>query len=81
MNTVNLIMPKLGLTMTDGTITAIHYKEGDFIKAGEPIIEFETNKLTDQITAPADGYIVKILVQEGDEVECGKPVCIFSTQS
>lgn len=76
--TAKLLMPKLGLTMTAGTITRINYQERDFVKAGETVMEFETEKLTEPIVAPFDGYVTELLVQVDDEVDCGNPVCVFS---
>ena len=75
-----LKMPKLGLTMTFGTICNINHRAGEFVKAGEPVVEFETNKLTDHVAAPFDGYVKEILVELDDDVECGEPVCVFSDQ-
>ena len=76
--TAKLLMPKLGLTMTAGTISQINYQVGDFVKAGEAVMEFETEKLTEPIAAPFDGYVVELLAQVDDEVDCGKPVCVFA---
>jgi len=75
-----LKMPKLGMTMTFGTICKINHAAGDFVKAGEPILEFETNKLSDKVEAPFDGYVKEILVELDDDVECGEPVCVFGDQ-
>lgn len=78
MKSETLTMPKLGLTMESGTITNILHGPGDFVKEGEAILEFETEKLTNEIAAPFDGYIKEILVEVDDEVEVAKPLCIFS---
>ena len=75
-----LIMPKLGLTMESGTITNILHGQGDFVNESETILEFETEKLTNEIVAPFDGYVKEILVAVEDEVEVSKPLCIFSDE-
>ena len=75
-----LKMPKLGMTMTFGTISEIHYQAGAFVKAGESIMDFETNKLTGSIEAPFDGYVTEILTEVDEDVECGEAVCTFSDQ-
>ena len=75
-----VIMPKLGLTMTDGTITEIFVKTGDYVNEGDDLMEFETNKVTDQIHAPVSGYILKILVDVDDEISVTEPVCIIGEQ-
>lgn len=75
-----LKMPKLGMTMTFGTISAINHKPGEFVKAGASIVDFETNKLTGSIEAPFDGYVTEILAELDDDVECGEAVCTFSNK-
>ena len=74
------IMPKLGLTMTEGTITEIFVKEGDYVNEGDVIMTFETNKVTDQIVAPVSGYVLKVLVDVDDEVNVADPVCFIGEQ-
>ena len=63
-----IIMPKLGMTMTAGTITKWLKKEGDAVKKGDPVFELESDKLSNTQEAPADGILRKILVPEGQEV-------------
>ncbi|MCW6109805.1 dihydrolipoamide acetyltransferase family protein [Clostridium sporogenes] len=71
------VMPKLGLTMTEGELVKWHKKEGDTIKAGETLFDVTTDKLTNNVEAKADGIVRKILVDEGTVVECLKPVAII----
>ena len=61
-----VVMPKLGLTMTEGTIENWLKAEGDAVKEGEPLFEVETDKLTNTIEATASGTLLKILAKEGD---------------
>ena len=63
-------MPKLGLNMTEGHIVSWLAKEGAQVKAGQPIIEIETDKATNEVEAPANGIIGKILHKEGEDVPC-----------
>ncbi|HHW47166.1 MAG TPA: biotin/lipoyl-binding protein, partial [Clostridiaceae bacterium] len=58
-----VIMPKLGLAMTYGTITKWYKKVGDFVKAGEVVAEIETDKLSSEVESPVDGYVLKIFAQ------------------
>lgn len=74
------IMPKLGLTMTEGTITEILVKQGDYVNEGDVLMNFETNKVTDQIVAPVSGYVLKILVDVDDDVNVADPVCYIGEQ-
>lgn len=69
-----VVMPKLGLTMTEGTIDKWLKKEGDTVEEGENLFEVSTDKLTNQIQASVSGTLLKIVVQEGETVPCLKAV-------
>lgn len=60
-----VVMPKLGLTMTEGTVSSWLKKEGNAVKEGEPLFEVETDKLTNTIEASATGVLRKIIAGEG----------------
>src|SRR6056297_1958418 len=60
-----LVMPKLGLTMTEGTIVEWFKKEGEEVKKGEKIFAVETSKLTNEVEAPASGVLRKIIHKDG----------------
>ena len=61
-----LVMPKLGLTMTEGTIIKWFFNEGDSINEGDVLYEVETDKLTNEVTADTGGILRKIIVHEGE---------------
>jgi len=63
-------MPKLGLTMEEGTIEEWKVKEGDTVKKGDIIFSVATDKLTNDIEAEADGVLIKIVVPEGETAPC-----------
>ena len=65
-----LLMPKLGLTMTEGTIDAWKKNVGDTVQKGEILFSVETDKLTNDVEAEADGVLLKILVPAGETVAC-----------
>ena len=65
-----LLMPKLGLTMTEGTIDEWKKKVGDPVQKGEIIYSVATDKLTNDVESECDGVLLKILVQEGETVPC-----------
>ena len=65
-----LLMPKLGLTMTEGTIDEWKKKEGDTVAKGEIIYSVATDKLTNDVEADCDGVLLKIVVKEGETVPC-----------
>ncbi|WP_187694927.1 E3 binding domain-containing protein, partial [Fervidicola ferrireducens] len=73
-------MPKLGLTMTEGTIIRWLKKEGEEVKQGEPLLEIETDKVNLEEEAPASGILKKILAPEGSVVEVGKEIAIIGRE-
>ena len=62
-------VPTLGESVSEATVASWLKKEGDAVKADEPIVELETDKVTLEVNAPADGVISKIIAGEGEEVE------------
>lgn len=73
-----MVMPKLGVNMTDALIVKWVVKEGDFIKLDQHILDAETDKATQEINATAEGVVVKILVKEFDRVMCQQPIMILA---
>ena len=65
-----LLMPKLGLTMTEGTIDEWKKKVGDPVQKGEILYSVATDKLTNDVESECDGVLLKILVKEGETVPC-----------
>lgn len=65
-----VLMPKLGLTMTEGTIAEWKYKEGDRVKKGDILFSVATDKLTNDVEAESDGVLLKILLPEGETAPC-----------
>lgn len=72
-------MPKIGVNMTDGTVTEWYVNEGDEVKFGEMALAAETDKDVQDIPADQTGTILKIIAQVGDNVECHKPLAIVGT--
>lgn len=62
---VEIIMPKAGMAMEEGTILKWLKKEGEKVEAGEPLMEIETDKVSMEIEAPVSGVLLKILNYEG----------------
>ena len=63
-------MPKMGLTMTEGTIEEWKKKEGDAVKVGDVLYSVATDKLTNDVECDTDGTLLKILFGEGETVDC-----------
>lgn len=76
-----VIMPKLGLTMTEGKITRWLKKEGEHVSVGEPIVEIETDKINSEVESPLDGYVLKILAEEGEDKGITVPICILGDKN
>ena len=73
-------MPKMGATMTEGTLTNWIVKEGDTVEEGDAIFEVETDKLSNEIESYEDGTILKSLVEEGTTVACQTPVAVIGEE-
>jgi len=69
-----VVMPKLGLTMEEGTIENWFVNEGDEIQKGDPIAEISSEKLTGEVESPISGTVIKLLGEVGDMIECTKPI-------
>ncbi len=75
----NVILPKWGLTMEDGTVVAWHVSEGDTVVEGEIIAEVETEKVENELEAPCAGVVARILVQEDETVDVGTVLAIIAS--
>lgn len=73
-------MPKLGLTMTEGTIVKWLKKEGETVEKGEPLLEILTDKATLEEESPASGILKKVLYQEGAVVGIGKTIAVIAKE-
>ncbi|MDZ4710443.1 MAG: dihydrolipoamide acetyltransferase family protein [Saprospiraceae bacterium] len=67
----DLIMPKMGESITEATILKWLFREGDEVKLDQPILEIATDKVDSEIPSPVQGKITKILFQENDIVPVG----------
>ena len=63
-----VLMPQLGLTMEEGTVSQWIKHEGDAVKAGDVIVEITTDKLTNEVQSEHDGVLLKIVAQEGEDI-------------
>ncbi len=69
-----VIMPTLGLTMTEGTIEEWKFKEGDAVKEGDVLFSMSTDKLTNDIQAEVTGTLLKIVVPNGETAKCKETI-------
>src|SRR5687767_3302526 len=69
--TVEVAMPAMGESVSDGTILEWHKQEGDTIAEDETLVEISTDKVDAEVPAPTSGTVVKIHFAEGDTVDVG----------
>lgn len=74
----DLVMPKFGLTMTEGLITAWHRMPGEAFRKGDILFEVETDKVTNEVEATADGSLEEIMFPEGSVVAVGEAIARFA---
>lgn len=67
----DLVMPKLGLTMTEGTVSEWVVSPGDSFSSGDLVLIVETDKIANEIEAPADGTLHEVIVPVGETVPVG----------
>ncbi|HZJ90871.1 MAG TPA: dihydrolipoamide acetyltransferase family protein [Oscillospiraceae bacterium] len=73
-----ILMPKFGLTMEDGTIEEWTVEIGQKVNEGDILAEVSTDKITNTVLSPADGYIRKFLAEVGDTIDCGLPIALMT---
>jgi 2-oxoglutarate dehydrogenase E2 component (dihydrolipoamide succinyltransferase) len=78
MSQFEVIMPKLGESITEATITKWFKKENDLIEEDDVLLEIATDKVDSEIPSPVAGKIIKVLYKEGDVVPVGKIIAIIS---
>ena len=75
---MNIIMPQLGETVTEGTVTKWYKKAGDFIKADETLFDVETDKVSTEIPSPVAGVVSEICVAEGVTAKVGVTLAVIA---
>ena len=68
---VDVVMPQMGVSVSEGTLTRWLKQEGDQVEADEPLLEISTDKVDTEVPSPASGTLTQILVQEGETVDVG----------
>ena len=76
-----LILPKMGESVAEATITNWLKNEGDTIDAEESVVEVATDKVDSEVPSPVSGTIVKILAQVNDVAAVGAPIAIIETEA
>src|SRR5262245_5417633 len=68
---VDVVMPQMGVSVSEGTITRWLKNVGDTVEADEPLLEISTDKVDTEVPSPGTGVVSEIVVQEGETVEVG----------
>src|SRR6185369_2313639 len=75
---VSVTMPRLGESVTEGTVTRWLKQEGDRVEVDEPLLEVSTDKVDTEIPSPAAGVLSRIVVGEDETVEVGSELAVIS---
>jgi 2-oxoglutarate dehydrogenase E2 component (dihydrolipoamide succinyltransferase) len=68
---IDVVMPQMGVSVSEGTITRWLKQEGEHVEADEPLLEISTDKIDTEVPSPGTGTLTQILVQEGQTVDVG----------
>lgn len=75
----NVVMPKMGESVMEGTVLSWAKQVGDEIESDETLLEISTDKVDSEVPSPAAGILAEILVQEGETVEVGTPIAVIAS--
>jgi 2-oxoglutarate dehydrogenase E2 component (dihydrolipoamide succinyltransferase) len=78
---VDVVMPQMGVSVSEGTITKWLKQEGEQIEADEALLEISTDKVDTEVPSPASGTVTQILVQEGETVEVGTKLAVIGGEA
>jgi pyruvate/2-oxoglutarate dehydrogenase complex dihydrolipoamide acyltransferase (E2) component len=77
---IEVVMPQMGVSVSEGTITKWLKAEGEPIAADESLLEISTDKVDTEVPSPGEGILQKILVQEGETVEVGTTLALIAPE-
>jgi len=78
--TVDVVMPQMGVSVSEGTITKWLKQEGEQVEADEPLLEISTDKVDTEVPSPGSGTLTQILVQEGATVDVGTKLAVIGAE-
>ena len=81
MATIDILLPKMGESVAEATITRLVAQPGTSVQSDAPIVEIATDKVDSEVPAPEDGVLVEWLVAEGQVVQVGMPLAKFAPAS
>ena len=77
---VDVVMPQMGVSVSEGTITKWLKQEGEAVEADEPLLEISTDKVDTEVPSPGSGVVEQILVQEGETVDVGTKLAVIGAE-
>ena len=72
--TLQIAMPEMGESVTEGIVLEWHVAEGDFVNEGDTVVEVSTDKVDAEVPAPASGVITRLIAQVDEEIPVGSPL-------
>ena len=78
--TVDVVMPQMGVSVSEGTITKWLKQVGETIEADESLLEISTDKVDTEVPSPGTGVVAEILVQEGETVDVGTKLAVIAPE-
>src|SRR3954454_20570938 len=77
---VDIVMPQMGVSVSEGTITKWLKSEGDPVEPDESLLEISTDKVDTEVPSPAGGVLQQILAQEGETVAVGTKIAVIAPE-
>jgi 2-oxoglutarate dehydrogenase E2 component (dihydrolipoamide succinyltransferase) len=77
---IDVVMPQMGVSVSEGTITKWLKQPGETIGQDEPLLEISTDKVDTEVPSPGAGVVQEILVQEGETVEVGTRLAVIAPE-
>jgi pyruvate dehydrogenase E2 component (dihydrolipoamide acetyltransferase) len=74
---IDVVMPQMGVSVSEGTITKWLKQQGDQVEADEALLEISTDKVDTEVPSPGSGILTEILVQEGETVDVGTKLAVI----
>ena len=76
---IDVVMPQMGVSVSEGTITKWIKQQGEEVQADEPLLEISTDKVDTEVPSPGTGILQEILVQEGETVDVGTKLAVIGS--
>jgi pyruvate/2-oxoglutarate dehydrogenase complex dihydrolipoamide acyltransferase (E2) component len=73
-----IVMPQLGLTMEEGSVTSWQKKPGEWVEKGQALFTVETDKVEMEVEAMSSGYLNNITIAIGEKVPVGTPIAMLT---